>query len=766
MIAQNLNRAWDFSYRGHFGESGSGTVDLPHDWSVTMPRRPEAASGASGGFFAGADLSYERLLELPGEGLAVLEFEGVYCNAEVRLNGHLIHTHHYGYTGFLVDLSDIALRGAPNRLKVNVYANARPDSRWYTGAGIYRPVWLHTAPSDCAVHPWGLTVETVSLTGSATLRIKADVMGNRDGTELRFTITDADGQTVYEGSEPVAAEGETAHNLTLPNAMPWSAESPYLYNLRCELTRGGETCDVASMPFGVRTIALSREEGLRINGERVKLRGGCVHHDNGLLGAASFDRAEERKVELMKASGFNAVRCAHNPPAPSFLRACDRLGMYVMDEAFDMWQDGKNPYDYHTRFQADWRNDLDAMVLRDRRHPSVLFWSTGNEIPERDGRLDGYSVARKLADHVKALDASRPVTNCLNQVSQLTELTNLELNLIQEDPAYDLWAARTAPFTVCLDFVGYNYLLSRYAADGEKFPDRVICGTESFPLETHDIWQAVNALPHVIGDFVWTSIDYLGEAGIGHVWRGGETGFLGGWPWHIAHCGDIDICGTKRPQSYYRDAVWGIDKAPCIAVMPPKKYGQPCDIARWGWPDVELFWDFPGSEGKTAGVEVYSSCDEIELLLNGVSVGRKHTEKCKGEFTCTYQPGCLKAVGYKAGKVVSESELTTAGPAARLRLTADRQNLASAGDIAYITIEAVDGEGHVAATEAAAVTVSVTGGRLLALGSPDPVSEEGYCGPVRRLYKGRLTAVVLSDGEGPVRVAAECAFAAAAALAL
>ncbi len=766
MIIQNLNDAWNFSYRGYLGESGSSVVNLPHDWSITKPRRADAASEASGGFFLGADLSYERLLELPGEGMAILEFEGVYCNAEVRLNGHLIHTHHYGYTGFLVDISDIAMHGQPNRLKVNVYANARPDARWYTGAGIYRPVWLHASPSDCVIHPWGLTVETLSLADHANLRIRTNVAGRRDGTELKFTLCDAGGKTVYEGREPVRAAGETLHDLALSNPMLWSAVSPYLYTLRCELMRAGKAIDDAAIPFGVRTIVLNRKKGLRINGENVKLRGGCVHHDNGLLGAASFDRAEERKVELMKASGYNAIRCAHNPPAPSFLRACDRLGMYVMDEAFDVWQDGKNPYDYHNYFAADWQNDLDAMVLRDRRHPSVIFWSTGNEIPERDGRLDGYSLARTLAERVKALDASRPVTNCLNQVSQLTELTNLELNLLKEDPQYDLWAARTSPFTDCLDLVGYNYLRSRYAPDGEKFPDRLICGTESFPLETYDIWQSVNAHDYVIGDFLWTSIDYLGEAGIGHVWRDGETGFLGKWPWHIAHCGDIDICGGKRPQSYYRDAVWGIDKAPCIAVMPPEKYGRPCEISRWGWPDVELFWDYPGSEGKTAGVEVYSSCDEIELLLNDKSLGRKSTEKCKAEFACAYRPGCLKAIGYRDGIAVCESELVTAQPADRLRMISDIPKLTGGGNIAYITIDAVDGAGHVAATESAIVTVSVAGGRLLALGSPDPVSDEDYCGPTRRLYKGRLTAVVQSFGEGPVRVTAECSCKAPAVLEL
>ncbi len=756
MQTQNLSKSWHLSYPSYFGEFGGATVDLPHDWAIAQPRSPKAASGASGGFYPGAELCYERTLDVPPAGLAVLEFEGVYCNAEVRLNGHLVQCQHYGYTGFLVDLSAIAKRDEPNRLKVNVYANARPDCRWYTGAGIYRPVLLHTAPADCAVHPWGLTAETLALTdNTATLRIRAGLLGRRAGCKLAFSVLDPGGACVYQGEQDAADTGDTLHTFTLDNPRPWSAETPALYTLRCQVLQSGAVADTAEAPFGIRTIVLSAAQGLLINGKTVKLRGGCVHADNGLLGAAAFDRAEERKAELMKANGFNAVRCAHNPPAPAFLRACDRLGLYVMDEAFDMWQEGKNPYDYHQFFESDWQKDIDSMVLRDRRHPCVILWSTGNEIPERDGRLSGYAVAKKLFDRVKALDETRPVTNCLCNVSTLTELTGLEANIIKEDPDYDLWAARTTRFTDFLDVVGYNYLLYRYEADGDKFPGRIICGTESFPLEAYDIWQAADKLPYVIGDFVWTSIDYLGEAGIGHVWRGGEHGFLRPYPWHFANCGDIDICGQKRPQSYYRDAVWGIDKAPCIAVIPPQKTANPGEISRWGWPETELFWNFPGDEGKPAAIEVYSSCAEIELWLNGQSLGRMPTDKCKAVFTARYAPGVLRAAGYQNGAAVCESELRTAGTPDHLRFCSDRDKLPEDGDIAYITIEAVDAGGTVAATEDAGVCVQVAGGRLLALGVANPESEESYAGPGRRLYHGRLTAVVQGFGTGPVRVTAK-----------
>lgn len=757
MRTLTLSNDWTCFYSGHAGKPGKMSVTLPHDFSITQKRLPFAPSGALGGFFQGADLVYERHIELPPQGLAVLEFEGVYNNAEVRLNGHLIHRHHYGYTGFLVDISQAASRDKPNRLKVSAFANARPDSRWYTGAGIYRPVRLHLAAGDRAIHPWGLLVETLAVEGDkARLRVRVDVLGQKDGSKLRFKVNAPDGSLVYEGEQEAAAQGESFHEFTLERPVLWSATSPALYTLACSLCQDGDEKDTAAVHFGVRTLILDAANGLRVNGQPIKLRGGCVHHDNGLLGAASYARAEERKVELLKAAGFNAVRCAHNPPSPAFLCACDRLGLYVMDEAFDVWQDGKTPYDYHTHFTVDWQQDIDAMVLRDRRHPSVIIWSTGNEIPERDGRLDGYAVARRLIARVQELDSSRPVTNCLNQVSTLTELTNLELNLLAENAGFDLWAARTEPFTRELDLVGYNYLYSRYGKDSEKFPGRVICGAESFPMEVYENWQVINALPHVIGDFCWTALDYLGEAGLGHVWRNEETGFMGSWPWHLAHCGDIDICGHKRPQSYYRDAVWGRDEQPCIAVLPPNKTGQPCEISQWGWPDVELYWDFPGQEGQTAEVTVYTSCDEVELRLNSQVLGRKDVDKCKATFEVPYEPGRLTAIGLRGGVRAGEHSLETAGELMQLNLVADQASLSGLDDLVYVDIHSVDDLGRVAVNARGAVTVSVQGGQLLALGAADPRSTEGYTNSTRQLYQGGLTAVVKGLGEGTVTVTATC----------
>lgn len=762
MKTKNLDLGWNLQAQiGSRKLGDTALVNLPHDWSITMPRTADAPSGASGGFFPGSELIYERTFYVEEETITVLlEFEGVYCNAEVRVNGLLTEICHYGYSGFLVDVSDKITHGE-NRLKVVVNANARPDSRWYTGAGIYRHVWLHTADSDC-IHPWGLIVETESLEEHvAHLTAVVDLLGNGVGNTLHFTIKNADGGIVLESECPAA--GETVrHAFILPNPLPWSAEKPYLYTLSCTLTGNGGESDALTIPFGVRTILLDSVNGLRINENTLKMKGGCVHHDNGILGAASFDAAEERKVRLLKENGYNAVRCAHNSPAPAFLRACDALGLYVIDEAFDVWREGKNPYDYHNYFDLDWKKDLAAMVLRDRRHPSVILWSTGNEIPERDGRLDGYETAKQLYNCVTELDSTRPVMNCLCNVSTNMEITGLEANMMKDDPEFDLWAVRTGSFTEFLDVVGYNYLLERYDSDSKKFPGRVICGTESFPLQAAENWAAVKSMPHVIGDFVWTAIDYLGESGLGHVRSVTDNGFLRAYPWHLANCGDIDICGHKRPQSYFRDAVWGIDKKPCIAVIPPKKRDKEVEISAWGWPETKLHWTFPGSEGMETAIYIYSSCDEVELFINGRSLGKKAAGDKVGfqtEFTLIYQPGELKAVGYRKNKPEEETILVTSGSATALQITADKTILASGNDdIAYLDIVAVDANGVTVPDFEEKIRLFVSGAALLqAVGTAVPWSEENYTDPWRSADHGQVTAVVRASGSGEIVVTAAVA---------
>ena len=499
----------------------------------------------------------------------------------------------------------------------------------------------------------------------------------------------------------------------------------------------------------------------------MKLKGGCVHHDNGPLGAASYDRSEERKIELMKASGYNAIRCAHNPPAPAMLDACDRLGMLVIDETFDCWRTGKNPNDYHLYFEDWWQRDTESMVKRDRNHPSIIMWSIGNEVPERTGVSDGYAWAHKQADFIRLLDGTRWITSALpflfeemfTDPSYMESISDAQSmfdpqKLVPTDLESDSWGNRTREFNEAFDVVGYNYLFSRYNWDGKRFPERVMAGTETFPYLAYDFWKEAERLPYVIGDFVWTSIDYLGESGIGRVTVDDPTPFFAAnpWPYHLANCGDIDICGFKRPQSYYRDLLWGVRTAPFIAVLDPQLFGKKLQFNQWGWDPVIDSWDFPGQEGKQTRVDVYAVDAEVELLINGTSVGRKPAgaaQKNKTLFEVTYQPGTIEVVGYSDGKETGRASLKTAGSPVALRARVDRPEIhCEFGDLAYVTVDILDQDGCLVKWADSFVSIEVTGaGELIALGTADPLSEELYVGDKRKAWNGRLMAVVRSSGQ-------------------
>jgi beta-galactosidase len=472
-------------------------------------------------------------------------------------------------------------------------------------------------------------------------------------------------------------------------------------------------------------------------------------------------------VELLKASGFNAVRCAHNPPAPAFLDACDRLGMLVIDESFDCWRMGKQPYDYHLYFEDWWQRDTESMVKRDRNHPSIILWSIGNEIRECSGISEGYTWARKQADFIRALDPTRWVTSALalpwdpklmdsgvNIVDYLDATSPKSHGFAPTDPATDYAGNVTRPFAEALDVVGYNYVYRRYGFDRAYFPGRVLIGTETFPYAAYETWKETERQPHVIGDFVWTAWDYLGESGIGKVDIDTLVPFFMAnvWPYHIANCGDIDICGNKRPQSYFRDLLWGVRNAPFIGVLEPQLHGKKLKFTRWGWEPVFDSWTYPGQEGKQTRVDVYSIDDEVELLINGVSVGREpagDARKNKASFEVTYQPGTIEAIGYRDGKEVNRTRLETAGAPAALRLTADRSEIrCQYGDLSYVTVEIVDERGRVVKYAEPEISFEVTGvGRLLAVGTANPASEELYVGTTRKAWQGRMMAVVCSIGQ-------------------
>jgi beta-galactosidase len=756
----SFDQAWHF-YLGnppgfHWREPGDTDwrlLDLPHDWSIELERKPGAASKASGGYFQMGHGWYRKTFTASEkwQGKKIfIEFEGVYMNAQVWLNRNLLGRHPYGYTSFRYDLTPYLKIGEENVLTVSVDNDSQLNSRWYSGSGIYRHVWLQIADPVHVDH-WGVHVSTPQIsTEAATVNVDTKVLNESQETQVvavRSHVVAPDGAIAgsAEASATIGAgeREEIMQKLEISTPSLWSPHTPHLYRVETEVWVGEDIVDTATTPFGIRSLEFDAAKGFLLNGEEMKLRGGCVHHDNGVMGAASYDRSEERKVELLKASGYNAIRCAHNPPAPAFLDACDRLGMLVIDEAFDCWREGKNPYDYHVAFADWWQRDLDSMVRRDRNHPCVIMWSIGNEVLERNGRSNGGEWGRRLADRVRELDPTRPVTAAING-------------------GHDRWPwEQTDVVFAALDVGGYNYAERHYRSDHERHPERVMYGSESTPREAFDHWMSVLELPHVIGDFVWTSLDYLGEAGIGRVhFEGKNAMFLGDYPWHQANCGDLDLCGFKRPQSYYRDMIWGTGSKLYIAVHDPIPEGKEATITYWGWPLVTPSWTWPGHEGETLQVDVYSTCQRVELLLNGRSLGVQPAGRDR-QFTATfevpYEAGALTAVGYEGEAKVAEWEISTAGEPVGIRLSPDRDELeAKPGDLGFITVEVVDHMGRVHPHADHTLFFTVQGqGAVAAVGSGDPVSKERYRGNQRRAYKGCCLVVVKTTGEpGQIRLRA------------
>lgn len=732
-----------------FDDSSWRLLDLPHDWSIEdlpgsgSPLDPEAPGGISTGYYLGGTGWYRKTLDVPrflqGKRFCLM-FEGVYMNADVWVNGTHVGSHPYGYTSFWFDITDQLVPGEENLISVRV-ANEGRNSRWYSGSGIYRHVWL-TITEPVHVAPWGTFVTTpVAESSGATVMITSEVENNTGQTgqvTVETTLLDPSGTSVASRQDllELGPDGTTRITQEVQVTAPalWSVDDPGLYTALIEISdRSGKKLDQVETTFGIRSIAFTTN-GFTLNGMVLLMKGGCMHHDNGPLGAAAYDRAEERRVELMKASGFNAIRCAHNPPSPAFLDACDRLGMLVIDEAFDMWRREKNPQDYHLYFDEWWERDIRSMVLRDRNHPSVIMWSTGNEIPER-GEPEGVETSARLAQIIRDLDPTRPVTSAVNGLG----------------PDKD-------PYFATLDLSGYNYPFSgdydresTYSVDHRRVPDRIMYCSESFPLVAYGAWMETLEYPYVLGDFVWTGFDYLGEASIG--WRGypHEGSF---YPWNHAFCGDIDICGLKRPQSYYRNILWNAGRQLSLFVTPPvpsfEENPDREEWSKWHWQDVVERWDWPGYEGEPLQVEVYSSSDEVELILNGNPLGRKPTTKETewiARWKVPYQPGELKAVGYRNGEAVEEWSLVTPSTPSRIGLTADRNRIAASGqDLSYVQVELLDGEGNLCVVAEDLVRFEVSGpGTIVAVGSSNPMSAESFQQPKRKAYQGRCLVVVKSS---------------------
>jgi beta-galactosidase len=725
-----------------FDDTAWRLLDLPHDWSIedlssTNGAPPssfdpaQSAGGAATGYVVGGTGWYRKHFILPPSDSAkhvTICFDGVYMNADVWLNGQHLGDHPYGYTPFVYDLTPyLKPVGQDNVLAVQV-KNTGKNSRWYSGSGIYRHVWLMvTDPVHVPI--WGVHVLATNISKTAaTVSVSTTVendLGGDFAVRLRTHLIGPDGKgtKTWEDEVQVPAGKQKEFTQVLPINKPvlWSLDNPALYRAEVELVESGKVLDHVAATFGLRTLRFTATNGFELDGEVVKLKGGCLHHDNGPLGSATIDRAEERRVQLMKAYGFNAIRTSHNPPSPAFLDACDRYGVLVLDEAFDCWEEGKNPDDYGKYFNNWWQRDLDAMILRDRNHPCVILWSIGNEVPQRASDR-GYVIASQLSDEVHRVDSTRPVTEAVCE-------------LWDGRP----WSATAKAFTF-LDVGGYNYQWRQYVPDQEKFPARIMVGTESFPKEVFDNWQAVSNHPWVIGDFVWTAWDYLGETGIGNAVGDMANRF----PWFNAWCGDIDLCGGKKPQLYYREVVWGNAKIN-LAVHAPIPSGGHESVSGWGWPDERQSWTWPGSEGKSLDVTVYSSCQSVRLELDGKEIATQPVNhKMVARFKVPYQPGELRAVGLSDGKRVASASLRTAGEPKEIRLTVDRSTIrADRNDLAYVTVEIVDRRGTVVPNAAIPIHFIVTGaGELAAAGSPAPNDPASFRLPVHKTYEGRCLAIL------------------------
>lgn len=713
-----------------------------------------------------------------------MEFEGVYMDSKVYLNGEHIGGHLYGYTNFYVDLTSRMRIGEENEILVIADNSKTPNSRWYSGSGIYRPVNLWTG-AGFGILPENVKITTLSVL-PAVLRIDVEV---KDEVEIAHEIY-LDGKKV---GEAFGAHAE----VKIADAKLWNVEHPTLYMLRTVLKKG-VTEDVVENRFGLRMLSWSAKAGFQVNGKTVKLRGGCVHHDHGILGAASYDKAEYRRIQKLKDFGFNAIRYSHNPAGKNFLDACDELGMYVLDESFDQWKTPQSTYDYALHFDAEWEEDIEALVAKDYNHPCVIMYCIGNEITDT-GLPYGAAIAKQLSDKFRVLDDTRPTTIAINsmlsvladmQVKQraqedgkiqaakegdaIAEKITGEKAVVSED-VNDLVAllpkimAMTTPETTealvggCLnavDIAGYNYGQNLYKGTHKLVSDRVILSSETFPQQMANNWKIVEENPFVIGDFIWTAWDYLGEAGVGlPVYGTNQAPFSKPYPCQTAACGSFDLIGNPESHAYYSAILWGKYEKPYIAVRPLDHSGETYTLGNWRFSDAIPCWNWSGYEGEKAEIEVYSIGNEIELWQDGISLGKKKLVDCRTEYSTTYEAGYLEVVSFdKNGTEIGRNFLRSAEEETILSVEPEEKMIKADGeDLAYVTINLTDIEGNLKMTMDKKITVSVEGaGTLLALGSANPITEDAYDAGTYTSWHGQVQAIIRATKQtGRIKVKAK-----------
>ena len=726
-------------------------LDLPHDWGIEGKVNPKNPTGGGGGYFPAGTGWYRKTFKAPIEwkGKKVsIYFEGVYMNSEVFINGKSLGVYPYGYSSFTYDLSPYLEFGNENVIAVKVDNSQQMNSRWYSGSGIYRHVWM-TVTDLVHVANWGVAITTPEVSSKkSTVQIRTLVqneIGSPQSIIVKTQIQNGNSKSIANGQVkvqlPAHSEKEVTQVIKVSNPRLWTPDAPNLYTARVQLVTGNKVIDNTKNDFGIRSIDFTSASGFLLIGKTVKINGGCVHHDNGCLGAAAFDRAEERKVELLKSAGFNAVRTSHNPPSEAFLNACDRLGLLVMDEAFDCWRIGKNKNDYAKYFGEWWRRDLEAMVLRDRHHPSIIMWSVGNEIVER-GDPKAVETAKMLIDAIKKIDTTRPITSAI----------------VANDKDWSIFD----PLMAAHDVAGYNYHLWSAPADHQRVPSRIVVQTESYPADAFANWKLVQNNNHIIGDFVWTAMDYLGESGIGRWYYSGdvpgehwENDFF---PWHGAYCGDIDLAGWRKPISHYRSMLYNNTEKLYMAVREPSP--EPLEIKKtwWSvWPTWES-WTWPGFESRNMQVEVYSKYPKVRLYLNNKLIDEKATaeaQEYKATFTLPYSPGQLKAVGMEDDKEIESASLQTVRDAAKIKLTADRKEiLANGQDLCYVAVEVTDNDGIIHPNAANRLHFKIEGpGVIAGVDNADLKDYDLYVSNTRKAWKGRSLVVIKSiHGTGDIKL--------------
>lgn len=757
-------------------------VTLPHDAMLSEPRTQESTGEGNIGWYIGGDYEYTKNFFVPEEykdKKVLIEFEGIYHNGEVYINGKKAAYRPYGYTNFYVDTEGFFQYGKENEIKVIARNADQPNSRWYPGTGIYRPAYLYVG-EEKHIPVNGVRIRTLSYDPA---RIEVVVKTSSPG-EVSLEIE-------FEGNKVLAVKGEstkengqieayqTIFQLDVPNAKLWDTEHPNLYTCKAIF---GE--DEVTETFGIRELIWNPQVGMTINGERVILRGACFHHDNGVLGACTYPEAEERKMRILKENGYNAVRSAHYPCSKALLDACDRVGMLMMDEYVDVWYIHKTKYDYAGQLADWWKQDLKDMVDKDYNHPSVIMYSTGNEVAET-AQEKGIALTGDMTNYLHSLDSTRPVTCGINIFFNF--LSSIGLGVYSDDKAektaaskpekkkkpvgsefYNTLAClvgdyfmkcgatlypcdlRTKDAYANMDIAGYNYGIFRYKHDLKKYPNRLILGSETFCKDAYSFWEIAKKNKRIIGDFVWAGWDYIGEVGDGaaeysdYKFEDPATRMTGG-------NGRIDLNGKPRAEAAYTRVAFERETGPFIAVDPVYQK-EKLRLTGWQLTKALESWAWDGCNGETAKVEVYARAAQVELFINGKSVGKKKVKKCRANFNTTYQNGEITAVSYdENGREINRYSLCTAGKETVLQVRPEEKTVKPEG-LAFIQLQYTDNKGIWKPMEKHNIKVTVENGVLKGLGSPAPYVKGNYTDHTVATYYGEAMAVVQADGNGPVKV--------------